>query len=192
MLFKSDAPGRPLTVTLQTTGRVLIDSIRTAADGSYTFGHVADSPDGYEVVFSQEDNPELQAEIEKYATWAWLSPIRVSGAKVQVPAFDIALLTKDRQLWAPVSPAKDAKFGTGETIQFEWPSFAGNPRYWVDITRGQDPNPVWKSTPLMQTKASWAGTDAGDYWWAVGAYWDVQPPYRVTVYSYYTPFVLKP
>jgi hypothetical protein len=155
----------------------------TAADGSYTFENVPPSAEGYNILFHQQANP--QYELDQVLSWGWVGPAVVAeDAAVDIPDLDIALLGLK-----PVNPEPNASLVAGLPITFEWSAYPQATRYWVDLVRGEEMQPVWKSAVLQATSVTFDGQagggllEPGEYWWGVGAQRSLGN-YTLTVYGY--------
>ncbi len=193
---RADAdPAGPLTLTLASQSYQVITQITVDAVGAYTFTNVAESGEGYNVVFAQENN--LGLPVDQVATWAWLGPVRVrAGEQVNLPTFDLGpsecrpLTPVADQAYDPPDPNPD------NPVEFTWSPYPGAGGYWLDLARGSDLRHVWQSDLLTGLSATWDGrvNDArapGEYWWGVGARKPVDP-YTLVVYSYWSRFIINP
>jgi hypothetical protein len=186
-----------LKLRLEDQAYTSITETVVAEGGVYAFNHLTDSSEGYNVVVSQNWNPQLN--IETVASWAWLGPMPVvSGGAVQAPDMEISLRgfkPKSPPLSASISAAL---LSSSSPITFTWSSYPQADAYWIDLTREATQDPIWQSAMFEGTAVSWDGTlsdgshvQTGDYWWGIGTRRWV-PPCTLTVYSYLTKLKIGP
>lgn len=190
VLINNAPPASPLALTLENKSYQAIARATTGDGGSYAFPNVPASAEGYNVVFSQDLNPNSQ--IDRVATWAWLGPVPVRGGQtVDLPALDIALMGLQ-----PSAPAHEGVVPGGQPVNFSWTPYPQATGYWLDLSRGDDQQNAWQSPLQPGTSATWDGTVAGQrapgtYWWGVGARKPVSQ-YMLVLYSYLIKFTVQP
>jgi hypothetical protein len=191
------APAVGVNLTLEDQGYTTIASAQVGAEGTFTFIDLPAYANGYNLVFSQEANPQFG--IDQVVSWSWAGPIPLSGgSNVTLPDFEIGLIG-----FSPLNPAPDSIYSVsfiypGSPLLFDWLGLPGMTRYWVDLYQGEEQALVWKSGLVTGPPVAFEGAllggapiQPGDYWWAVGA----QKPfgdYTQTVYSYLVGFGLEP
>lgn len=173
----------------------------TDVEGGYIFDSVfADA--NFSVVFAREWNMDIYTE-SQVASWAWLEGLALSGGSaIELPDLEIGLKFNS-QAFGPVSPPLNASY-SAESISsdypltFEWASYPGDTRYWVDLGREGERIPVWQSYVTWSTTASFYGVlddgryvSPGWYWWRVGVRKQVGI-YKLFVYSSSSSLVIEP
>ncbi len=161
-------------------------------DGYYKFENIPPSIASYNILFDQEANPQYQ--LGQVISWGWLGPVVVaSNSTINLPEFEIALLG-----FEPINPKPNASFFPKMPITFEWSAYPQANKYWVDLVRGENMEPVWKSAPLQATSVTFDGQavgselKGGEYWWGVGARRNLGENYAITVYGYLPVLLVKP
>jgi len=188
-------PEGGVTIKLEDQAINSIAQAVSGSDGTYTFANLKATGEGYNLVMAHEWN--TQYELDQVISWGWLGPIPVKDGMVsQIPDFDISLLG-----FAPTTPAANTSFSavsSSNPILFEWASYPGATKYWVDLAQGQNQNIVWRSPILSKTSVNFNGTltngsqiQPGEYWWGVGARRDLGT-YKLTVYGYLPVFLIVP
>jgi hypothetical protein len=132
-------------------------------------------------------------------SWAWLGSIVLEGgATLQLPDLELSLLGFRQVAPTPDAVITEAALSAGNPVQFEWTPYPQAALYWVDLSPGGEPDPIWQSPLLEGTSLLFDGTleggaalQAGEYWWGVGARRAVGP-YTWTVYGYQQRVFVEP
>jgi hypothetical protein len=145
----------------------------TFQKGEYRFENLPASIEGYNILFSQENNPQF--ENTGVVSWAWIGPVSIRDDEIrEMPMLDISM-----QGFQPLSPP-DGSIIKASSIQntpliFEWQAFPTASRYWVDLFTGSSLQFVWQSNFVSQSSISFDGSfqngeriAPGSYWWSVG------------------------
>jgi hypothetical protein len=159
------------------------------ADGRYAFAELQPSPEGYTLLFAQEWNPHYA--IDQVISWGWLTSIALAErTTVALPDLDLSLLGLRQVAPEPDAVLSAAGLSAGSPAQFEWTPYPRAARYWVDLSRGGEPDPIWQSALVEGTSLSFDGALSGgsslapgEYWWGVGVRQPVGS-YIWTVYGY--------
>jgi hypothetical protein len=117
---------------------------------------------------------------------------------VTLPDWDVSLAG-----FGPSAPVAYASFSTEaisalNPVDFEWTAYPGATAYWVDLSRGEELDPLWQSGLVGELTVDFDGQLAdgtriapGEYWWGVGARRTIGS-YTLTVYGYQQRFSVKP
>jgi hypothetical protein len=196
LLFDGVPAGQGVKLSLENQAYALVAETTVGSDGVYRFEKVPPSAQGYNVLFSQEANPQYQ--VDQVISWGWLGPVAVAGNDaIKLPDLDIALLGLE-----PTQPAPNAAFSAaavtaGDPIDFRWSAYPQAAKYWVDLAQGEQMDLVWKSPSLQTTSVTFNGQtqsgaiQPGEYWWGVGARRKVGD-YTLTVYGYVPVLLIDP
>jgi hypothetical protein len=197
VLLDGSPVGAGVAVRLEDQAYQLIASAVSGADGTYRFADLQPTTVGYNLAFSQADNPGYTE--EQVASWAWIGPVAVApGAEVQLPDFEIGVSGFAQVAPEPEATVSAGAISPGAPLLFAWTPYPRATSYWIDLTLGDDQALVWQTGLVADTSVSFDGTlidgthlPSGEYWWAVGARLPVGD-YTQTVYSYLANLVVEP
>jgi hypothetical protein len=147
----------------------------TFMDGEYNLRDLQPSTKGYQVVFSREDN--LQLNQNQVVSQVMVGPLPAEdGALVRYPDFDIALLGLE-----PLEPEPDTVFSDHaitpqQPLRFEWSDYPSLSQYQLELKPGRLSQPIWASGFLDTESVVFDGVlsngaliERGTYWWSVSA-----------------------
>jgi hypothetical protein len=174
VLFHGEPPSRPVTLILEDQGYRVIREM-TVENGEYRFEDLPASAEGYNVLFSQEKNPQF--DVLEVVSWAWLGPIAVQdGDLLQLPGMEIGLSGL-----RAINPSEGAiinasSISAQSPLIFEWSAFPSASYYWVDLRVGPSLQLVWQSEYVNSQAVTFDGIlmngetiQPSSYWWSVGA-----------------------
>ena len=173
----------------------------TDVEGGYIFDSVS-ADANFSIVFAREWNMDIYTG-SQVASWAWLEGLALSSSSaIELPDLEIGLKV-DSQEFEPTAPDPNASYSAKQIssdnpLKFEWTSYPGNTRYWVDLGKESESVPVWQSYVTFYTTTSFYGAlDNGSqiapdrYWWRVGVRKQVGI-YKLFVYSSSSSLVIEP
>lgn len=147
----------------------------TFLGGEYIFNNLPASPEGYNVLFSQERNPQFG--IDEVASWVWIGPIPVQdGDVIRLAEMEIGLLGLHQTNPPPDTFMNLSAISPQNPLIFEWTPYPSATQYWLDLRFGSTLQLVWQSNFLDTNAISFDGILAngeplhpGTYWWQVSA-----------------------
>lgn len=168
-----------------------------ASNGIYTYYDVPTNLDGYNILFSQDQNDNLG--VYEVVSWGWLGPIIVQdGAAIDLPDFDIGLQGFEYTNPTPDSQIPITSITENSPITFQWTGYPYAGTYWVTLLDGDNLNEVWKSGLITNLSVNFNGTlndsskiQAGQYWWGVG-FQGTLGDYNITAFGFLDGFTVTP
>ncbi|MGC9349407.1 MAG: hypothetical protein ACP5JG_14810 [Anaerolineae bacterium] len=174
VLLEGEPPSQAVTLVLENQAYRVVREIEVS-DGEYRFENLSASTEGYNVVFTQDRNPQF--EVDNVVSWAWIGPTPVGdGDTVRLADLDIGLLGL-HQVNPPLDASLDAGTITPESpLVFEWTPYPLASRYWLDLRSGSALQLIWQSDFVESPSVAFEGEltdgkaiDPGTYWWRVSA-----------------------
>jgi hypothetical protein len=174
VLREGSPPDRVVRLVLEDKDYRVVREIEVSG-GDYLFEDLPASEEGYNVVFTQDRNPQFS--VDEVASWAWIGPTPVGdGDTVFLADLEIGLLGL-HQLNPPVDAYLNDNTITSESpLIFEWTPYPLASRYWLDLRYGSALQMVWQSDFVESPSVAFDGNltdgatiEPGTYWWRVGA-----------------------
>jgi len=186
-----------VTILLENQIYNTLMSTSTGQEGKFTFNNVPISNQGYNVVFSQELNPQYAS--GQVVSWAWLGPIPLTDDDPEnLQDLEIDPLGFTQTNPEPNAEISAATITSGSPLRFEWQSYPSAITYWVNLTRGDRQFSVWASNFTNLTSTFFDGTlfdgthiQEGDFWWSVGSQRSMGG-YTLTVINEMIPLFITP
>jgi hypothetical protein len=184
---------RSITLVLENQDYLAVQKL-SFQKGEYRFDNLPASIEGYNILFSQENNPQF--ENGSVVSWAWIGPVSIrDGETREMPILDLSI-----QGLQPLSPSDGSIFKASSLqttpLVFEWQGVPTASRYWVDLFIGSSFQSVWQSDFISQPYVRFNGSfqsgerlAPGSYWWSVGMQID---DLSLTVVSPVAGFTLLP
>ena len=143
-------------------------------DGIYTFYNVPTNLDGYNILFSQDQNNDYG--VYDVVSWSWLGPITVQeGSVIDLPDFDVGLQGLEYLNPIPDSQISGSAITENSPISFQWTGHPYAESYWVTLLDGENFVEIWKSGVRTNPSVDFDGRlndnsliQPGQYWWVVG------------------------
>ena len=186
-----------VAILLEDQAKNILFSTTTNSEGRFSLNNVPLNSQGYNLVFSQELNPQYLS--GQVVNWAGLGPVTLtSGGVVTLPDLEIDPLGFVQASPAPNAVVSAASITTVSPLRFEWQPYPVANSYWVNLTRGDRQFTVWTSGLTGLTAVLFDGVlsdgtriQSGDFWWGVGAQrsWN---GYILTVLSPMSPLTVTP
>lgn len=187
--------GGGVRLQLENQSYQVIAETTTHDNGQYEFDDISSSNEGYNILFSGQANAQYG---ESVISWGAVGPIRVDNRLVEVADFDVSLRGFKQVNPAPNSNVSADGILSGDLLTFEWTTYPGASRYWVDLTTGEQMAVVWQSALVDGTSINFDGRlnngrniETGNYWWGVGIQQKVGD-YTMTRYSYLPALIMDP
>jgi hypothetical protein len=196
LLLDSEVVEGNVTLILEDQSYNQVAKTDVLEDGKYSFESVPHNLDGYNVLFSQDQNVSFDP--YKVISWGWFGPIIVQdGTVIDLPDFDISLHGLDYTQPIPDSQIPGSSITDNNALSFEWTGHPYAGEYWVTLI---DENfvEIWKSELITETKVNFNGVlndgqkiQPGQYWWGVGTYGNLGD-FKVTVFGFLDGFTITP
>lgn len=189
--------GAGIVLIMEDQASQAVAEVTTGPQGGYTFTGLDPSAEGYNLVFTQENNEALP--VEGVLSLAWVGPIPLeAGDALELPDLDISLQGFQQQQPAPGASVSAAGISPSDPLEFSWGTHPAASQYWVDLLLGEDQVPVWGSFLSDDPSATFDGqlvdgsqVEPGDYWWGIGAEGELGE-YDLTVYGALAALTITP
>jgi hypothetical protein len=143
-------------------------------DGIYTFYDVPTNLDGYNILFSQDQNNDYG--VYDVVSWGWLGPIPAQeGSVIDLPDFDVGLQGLEYLNPIPDSQISGSAITENSPLSFQWTGHPYAETYWVTLLDGDNFVEIWKSGVMTNPSVDFDGRlnnnsiiQPGQYWWVVG------------------------